>query len=198
MCSSSGLTPGVLCDTPLQELGEPLTSSVTRKTYSTHGPSVTRPGSPGVQSGPQGPSGTTEQGYSGPGTSRLRRPCLLEQWKGSCSRKALNRSDIWLLHQRRSHRGPRIWKSRASHSGDKETPQANTQDLLGTFLSTRIVGIFQDDVAGGNWRLPGRKELGVALAQGEEPPAIWKDPKGRAPGTPQPPSCPRTAWKHPV
>lgn len=85
-----------------------------------------------------------------------------------------------------------------SHSEDKETPQANTQDLMRTFLSTCIVGISQDHVTGRNWLLPGREELGTALAQGEEPPAIWKDPKGRAPGTPQPPSCPRTAQKHPV
>lgn len=69
-----------------------------------------------------------------------------------------------------------------NHLGDKETPQANTQDLLGTFLSTCIPGISQDHVTGGNWRLPGTEELGVALVQGGEPPAVWKDPEGRAPG----------------
>lgn len=57
-CSSSGLKPGVLCDTPLQKLGEPLTSHVTSKTASVHGPSVTWPGSPGMQ-----PAGVLGAGY---------------------------------------------------------------------------------------------------------------------------------------
>lgn len=58
----------VLCDTPLQELGEPLTSHVTRETSSVHGPSVIRPGSPGAQPGQQGPrrlhpAGALRAGY---------------------------------------------------------------------------------------------------------------------------------------
>lgn len=35
---------------------------------------------------------------------------------------------------------------------------------LGTFLLTRTLGVFQDAVVGGNWRLPRREALGVTLA----------------------------------
>lgn len=67
-CSSSGLKPGVLCDTPLQEPGEPLTSQVTREMSLVHWPSVTWPSSPGVRPGQQGPGGSAEQVFSEQGT----------------------------------------------------------------------------------------------------------------------------------
>ena len=70
---------------------------------------------------------------------------------------------------------PRIWMSRAAQG--TETPQANTQDSLGTLLSSCLPGHFPGLC---RWKAVASAcegGPGVTLAPGEEPPGL-KGPRG--------------------
>lgn len=67
--------------------------------------------------------------------------------------------------------------SRAAQ-GTKRHPRQMPKIRWVLSFQVASLGIFQDRVTGGKRRLPGREDLGVTQAQGEEPPAVWKDAEG--------------------